>query len=227
MAPDTFERHAIIATLADSPDSILDVGGNRGELAMFLPDAAVTTVNMASEDADYTFDGKTLPFEDKSFDLAVSVDVLEHIPRELRQRHFDELLRVARRGVIVSCPYGSPEHVEAERDLTVWYREVTGKGHRFLEEHIERGLPTGEELETLAATGGHRNRVRYHGDFRQANEAFRASTVLKAKPGPGNAFRYAKLRLDPRRDLELSGDASPHSNRAFVEIFPGSEPERP
>lgn len=226
MAPDTYERHVIIADLAGDPKSVVDVGGNRGEMAIFLPRAAVTTVNMPGEEADVTFDGNTLPFPDGSFDLAVSVDVLEHIPAESRQRHFEELLRVTRTRVIVSCPYGSPGHIDAERDLIDWYRATTGKGHRFLEEHLERGLPTGEELGRLAATGGHRSQVRFHGDYQQANEAFRASTRLKTSPGPRNFFRYAKLRLDPRRDVELSDEATPFANRAYVEIFVDTDSAR-
>lgn len=218
MAPDTFERHAIIAELAGRPATLLDVGGNRGELAMFMPDSVVTTVNMAGEDADLTFDGETLPFADDSFEVAVSVDVLEHIPRELRARHFEEMVRVARRLVVVSCPLGSPGHIEAEGELAAWYRRTTGNGHRFLEEHLERGLPTEEELGELAKTGGNQGSVRFHGDYRQANEAFRASTRLKTRPRPGSAFAYARRRLDPRRDLELSDRSSPESNRAFVEI---------
>ncbi|MFA9400975.1 MAG: class I SAM-dependent methyltransferase [Acidobacteriota bacterium] len=218
MPPDTFERHSIISRLAGRAGSVLDVGGVRGELGLFLPGAEVTTINMEGQDADAHFDGDLLPFEDDSFDLAVSLDVLEHIPAEQRARHFEELVRVARHQVLLCCPLGSTEHLEAEAGLAAWYREVTGEPHRFLEEHLQRGLPTAAELERLARGAADDHRIGYHGDFRRANEAFRRSTELKLHRTPGAAVAYARIRLDPRRSLDLERVASPHSNRAFIDV---------
>lgn len=218
MPPDTFERHSIIARLAGPAGSVLDVGGVKGELGLFLPDAEVTTINMEGERADAHFDGDLLPFEDDSFDLAVSLDVLEHIPAEGRARHFEELARVARRQVLLCCPLGSPEHIEAEAGLASWYLETTGERHRFLEEHLTRGLPGEAELERLADGVGGSRLIRFHGDFRRANQAFRRSAGLKHSHTPATALAYARVRLDPRRSLELDHAASPWSNRAFIDI---------
>lgn len=218
MAPDTFERHRLIAELSASPESVLDVGGIRGELRTFLADATITTVNMAGEDADAHFDGDRLPFEDGSFEVAVSLDVLEHIPAEGRPLHFSELTRVARRKVILCCPLGTPEHIAAERELAEWYREITGEDHRFLTEHLETGLPSEIELREFASRTGLPWKIRFHGDVRRANLAFQHSTRLRHDPSPRHAFQYARVRLDPRRSLTLDTEAAPWSNRAFVEI---------
>ncbi len=220
MPPDTFERHTLIGRLAGSPASVLDVGGIRGELGLFLPDSAITRINMAGEDADAHFDGDRLPFGDRSFDAAVSLDVLEHIPAAARARHITELVRVARRCVIVCCPLGSPGHIAAEAELATEYAETTGERHRYLDEHLETGLPSEEELRSLAEGSGRAWRLRFHGDFRRANLAFRTSTRLKARPGPGSALAYARLRLDPRRSLVLEDASRPESNRAYLEIDP-------
>jgi hypothetical protein len=226
MPPDTFERHSIIARLADPAGSVLDVGGVRGELGLFLPGAEVTTINIEGELADTHFDGTVLPFDDDSFDLAVSLDVLEHIPAGERARHFGELVRVARNQVVVCCPLGSPEHVAAEAALSSWYERTTGRPHRYLDEHLARGLPDEAELRRLADATGEDYRILFHGDFRRANEAFRRSSLLKNRATPANALAYARLRLDPRRSLRLDPMASAWSNRAFVDIRvgPGAGP---
>lgn len=215
LPPDTFERHWIVAEKSGRPTNLLDVGGNRGELAAFMPGTDVVTINVHGEDADHHFDGGRLPFDDDSFEVAVSVDVLEHIPSQERRRHVEELARVARRRVILCCPLGTPEHSAAERDLLRWYRELSGSDHRFLAEHLERGLPTEPELRKLLDCGEN-PRILFHGDFRRANEVFRLSSELRHRPSPARAARYARRRLDLRRDLELSPTSNPYSNRAFL-----------
>jgi len=222
MPPDTFERHSLIAELSGEPDTLLDVGGIRGELGLFMPKTAITTINMAGEDADAHFDGDRLPFEDDAFEVAVSLDVLEHIPGPERHRHFSELVRVARRKVILCCPLGTPQHIAAEDELAGWYRDTAGESHRFLQEHLDTGLPSEPELEELAGASGHPFELRFHGDYRRANAAFRRSTELRAHPGPGTAIAYARVRLDPRRSLTLADRSEFHSNRAFVEIETGT-----
>ena len=218
MPPDTWERHSAIATLSGPAETVLDVGGIRGELSLFMPGAEITTINMAGEDADAYFDGDRLPFADDSFEVAVSLDVLEHIPFEARQKHFDELARVARRKVLICCPLGSPEHVAAEAELADWHLQTTGSEHRFLAEHLETGLPEEDELRSLAASTGLPFRIHFQGDFRKVNHAFRKSTALRSDPGAGTALSYARVRLDPRRHPDLQDESSVHTNRAIVSL---------
>ncbi len=54
------------------------------------------------------YDGTTLPFPDRAFDVVTCVDVLEHVAQY--DRFLDELLRVARRGVFISTPNRRPEY---------------------------------------------------------------------------------------------------------------------
>lgn len=218
MPPDTFERHTLVATLAESPSSMLDVGGIKGELAIFLPETEITTINIEGEDADAHFDGDRLPFADGEFEVAVSLDVLEHIPAQDRALHFRELARVARRKVIVCCPLGTPEHVEAERTISAWHEDYTGRDHRFLSEHLENGLPTEAELESLAGSCNGSYRIRYHGDFRRANNVFQSSVRLRQQPNPKHVASYLRNKLDPRRDSQLEETSKPFTNRAFVEV---------
>lgn len=215
MPPDTWERHTIVAELVGPAATVLDVGGVAGELEMFMPGSSVTSLNVEGP-ADAHFDGDRFPFEDASFDAAVSLDVLEHIPREERQRHFTELRRVTRRTVVLCCPLGSPSHTQAERDVARWYRDTAGEPHRFLEEHIANGLPTTGEIQGMASAAGLEPELLFHGDFREANRLFKLSTEAKANRTPVAIGRYARARLGARRDAAHEERESEHTNRIFL-----------
>lgn len=58
------------------------------------------------------YDGYSLPFPDKHFDLVTCVDVLEHV--EDYHRFLDELLRVTRKSVLISTPNRRPENTNPD-----------------------------------------------------------------------------------------------------------------
>lgn len=216
MPADTRERHAIVSRLAGRQRTVLDVGGVAGELDAFMPSSDVTALNLEREKADRHFSGGEIPFPDDSFDLAVSLDVIEHVAPEDRLGHLRELKRVARTRIVVCCPLGTDAHIEAERSTAAWYREVTGEPHRFLEEHLRNGLPTEEELRELAADAGLRANLLFHGDFESIVELFRRGTMAKLHPRPSTLTAYARLRLSRPRRAELSENSLPTTNRAFL-----------
>jgi hypothetical protein len=216
LPPDTWERHLLISELAGPTRTVLDVGGVTGQLSLFMPAADITTLNVGNEDADVHFDGLTIPYPDDSFELAVSLDVLEHIDRPDRSRHIEELARVASRQLILCCPLGTPEHIEAEHELSEWYRDTISSDHRFLSEHLEKGLPTEGELTEMAATAGLAPELSFHGDFRSLNRAFQLGTLAKHRPTPRSLAAYARTRFNPRRTRTLQRQSTPWSNRVFV-----------
>jgi hypothetical protein len=212
---DTWERHLIVASAVAGPGSVLDVGGRPGELASFLPESHVTALNV-DEPADVVSDGDRLPFADGSFDLVTSLDVLEHLPRERRRQHLEELVRVARSQVVACCPLGTEAHVEAERELAGWFRSAIGRPHRFLEEHLANGLPTETELRELVRNLPFAFEVTFQGDFRRTNEVFRAS-VRK------NVIRYGRELVRPP-DTRLTTTPSEYTNRVFLNGAPRHAP---
>lgn len=60
----------------------------------------------------HVYDGDRLPFEDDSFDVVTSVDVIEHVPDY--HAFLRELVRVARRAVVVSTPNRRAEHTNPD-----------------------------------------------------------------------------------------------------------------
>lgn len=84
--------------------AILDVGADRCHLREHLdPDASYWGIGLGgSPDQEVDLERGPLPFDDRSYDTVVCLDVLEHLanPHET----FDELCRVSRDVVIVSLP---------------------------------------------------------------------------------------------------------------------------
>lgn len=114
------EYDAIVANVP-SGLSVVDAGCGEGVISLLLaergrastgvdlsaPNVAAATAEAARRGASHltTFvqgDAERLPFADKSFDVAVSAHVLEHLPD--LDRGARELVRVARRRVVVAMP---------------------------------------------------------------------------------------------------------------------------
>lgn len=96
-----------------NPSSVLDVGCGIGALVQELQDLKIEVkgievnpeyVQQAQELGRYAelYDGKAIPFGDGEFDTVTSIEVLEHIPDW--ENTFYEMLRVARRNVLISVP---------------------------------------------------------------------------------------------------------------------------
>ena len=150
---DLYQRYRHCAEIIEvlSPARVLDVGGcigdEGGHLAVprdFLEnqDRPIEVVSSDLRHCDdwshVPADALGLPFHDEAFDLAFSLDVLEHIPAAQREAFLSELYRVASRWIVVGAPLATRETVDAERLLA----ERLMRDHMFLAEHQEFGLPT-------------------------------------------------------------------------------------
>jgi SAM-dependent methyltransferase len=154
---DLHQRYRFAGEIAAAlrPDSILDAGGNLGDAGGHLavsrefftsqswkPTKIVSTdLRHCDHPGHVPGDGLQLPFPDDSFDMTVSLDVLEHIQPGARSGFLAELDRVTSRWLLIGAPFSSSAVKEAEDAL------VSELGLHFLEEHSELGLPE-EELIT-------------------------------------------------------------------------------
>ena len=87
----------------------------------------------------------SLPFGKNSYDVAISVDVIEHLESEKRLKAIYELLRVAKNLAIIVVPAGSLSE-DQDRKLDLYFQKEFGYKNQFLKEHVLNGLPKVEEM---------------------------------------------------------------------------------
>lgn len=108
---------ACAAVLPPGGGSLLDVGAGNGAFLSVVeqmrPDLALTGVERSLTAIDMAVSKARLhpgsidaiPFEDRSFDIVASMEVIEHLPYGVYERSLAELERVARRWIMIEVPY--------------------------------------------------------------------------------------------------------------------------
>ncbi len=147
---DLYQRYRMAQEISRhlKPATALDWGGvigdDRGHLAVSEDFLSPSGARITSADVRHCDHPRHIPLtpeaewpEGRTFDLVVSLDVLEHIPNPQRLDFLKKLDRMARRWIILGAPFASPQ-VEAAEDLL---REGLMATQRFLKEHRELGLP--------------------------------------------------------------------------------------
>lgn len=143
--------------------TVLEVGSGTAGLAGSLgPAFAVTALDRTFEPQGapdvpterVVGDVRSLPFGNRSFDVVVALDVLEHVEPTDRVGSLSELVRTTRRRLVVGCPTGERAR-SADRYIG---RVLTGRGETFagswLEEHLEYRFPRRREIvEALDGAG--------------------------------------------------------------------------
>lgn len=137
------------------PIRILDVGGGSEYLRQQLDKSALkydlTVLDIIEKpdsmrgsyiQADATANG--LP--DKSYDVVVSTDTLEHIPAELKRSFVRECLRVSKEVCIIAAPFDTAGVDEAELAVNNFNKMLFGEGQDWLEEHFSFGKPKLEDV---------------------------------------------------------------------------------
>lgn len=139
----SFDRYQRFQALADMVNqlgeenlSILDAGLEDGDFSLFVPRHRVTWL-----DKCLSLDVADLPFPDQSFDVVLAVDVIGGMSPAIRRNFLEEVVRVARRRAIVTTPRAGALTTE-----DIIYRLTQ---NRYLKPHLEKGLPSEEELEII------------------------------------------------------------------------------
>lgn len=154
---DYVRLYRVLSALSElSFETLLDVGGAEGMLAVLARDLLGADVHVSDlssevcERASEIFglevtpaDIHALPFADESFDVLVCAETLEHVfDPEIAVK---ELLRVARRAVVISVPHESPSLIERNRCLGEPHAHI----HAFDRHSFDRWKPRGGAVHAL------------------------------------------------------------------------------
>jgi predicted SAM-dependent methyltransferase len=108
-----------------------------------------------------------LPFESNSYDVVLTVDMLEHLEKKDREKAIEEMFRVAKKEVIIAVPCGKMAY-EQDVLLDRYYREKRGESFHFLKEQINFGLPDKKSMcdtiEKVAAASSKKISVKTQGN---------------------------------------------------------------
>ena len=132
------------------PISIIEIGSGGLGIAPYLK-MPVTGVDVRFEDPIHSLlkpvigDAINLDFSDNSFDVVVSMDMLEHLSNKKRAKAISEMLRVARKMVVVGAPCGDNARKQ-DKKLKEKYVKSRKKSFGFFEEHQKYDLPVKEDI---------------------------------------------------------------------------------
>ncbi len=126
-AADTWERHLVVARLAEAPRQVVDVGGLPGQLRSFLPGASVVAANIEPP-ADLLVEPGALPFRDRAIEVVTSLDALEHVPPPERAASSPSWCASRAAGSCSAARSGRRSMRAPSTRLPAWYRELTGGG---------------------------------------------------------------------------------------------------
>lgn len=137
-----------------SKTTILDAGCGEYGVAAFIDAKHVVGVDILPTDTrvkGFEFvHGSilSLPFSDQEFDIAVSVDVLEHLPANLREQAVNQLVRAAKKAVVIAFPSGP---VAREMDEN-YSRELDSRNEPrpdWLNEHLASEYPAAADIAAM------------------------------------------------------------------------------
>jgi len=92
--------------------------------------------------------GAKLPFRDNSFEMAICMDVLEHVEPSSRGQVIQEALRVASRFVVIGFPAGNPAQ-DSDLKLIAWCKQKKASVPGWLDEHMRFPFP--EEAQVVSS----------------------------------------------------------------------------
>lgn len=201
----------ILRPIIDSGTTIIDAGCGEYGLSAFIDARSVVGVDILPTDAKtegFEFVHGSilaLPFVNRSFSIAASVDVLEHLPAEIRSAAIKQLVDAAKETIIITFPCG-----RAARTIDEDFRRNLEDSNLpipdWLTEHLENPYPEADavagEIESKANETGRkvRTRIFYSESLSVAKWLRWAATRSKYIYLAGNLAAGFLLPLMPKPD---------------------------
>lgn len=185
---------------------ILEVGANENGLAQFAKTPVVALdIELEHLRAARSIglvkpvcaDIAALPFASGTFDVVVSVDTFEHINEESRNMAVEELLRIVgdKGRVVVAFPSGV-DSARAEAFVNERCKSFSGQPVKWLEEHVEMGLPEGDQIaDQIRRKLDAQQRVTVRKNANLRVWQWMWVILMGGWPGFGNAFFQAVLHF--------------------------------
>jgi ubiquinone/menaquinone biosynthesis C-methylase UbiE len=145
------DTRRVLRPFLTNTTTILDAGCGEYGLAAFMPSAKITGVDiLPDEDIDSSVNyvhGSIidLPFEEGSVDVAAAVDVLEHLPNDLRPAAVQQLVRVAKKAIVLTFPSGDAAR-RVDEDFSRALRSREKANPEWLDEHLANIYPDVEKV---------------------------------------------------------------------------------
>ena len=129
--------------------TILDLGGGEGLFESLFPEktSQATILEVSANHRPGTipfvvYGGRTFPFKNKSFDIGIALQTLEHIPPRIRKLLMAEFRRVIRTQIILAFPTRRLHFERIFMAVFILYSIIGMPNMRkFYDEHLQHGLP--------------------------------------------------------------------------------------
>lgn len=161
----------IVEAISNEKSTILDVGsGTDCLMGDFLPHLNISYVDPLIANTPtrppYMIGGDAFSPElnGRTFDCVVSIDALEHVPASQRESFIERLCALAEKAVIIAFPAADAGNaIETDLFINNVYKEAYGTDYRWLDEHLENGLPSLQDVLDILAAQGFETSVRQNG----------------------------------------------------------------
>lgn len=214
---DRTSRHRLLAEVVEDVlpigSTILDIGGSEGLTKRFLPDFEVVTLDIRpAGGVDVLASATQLPFADEAFDAVSGLDLLEHVPGDVRGLVVCEATRVAKELVVFGGPWKSPGLTEVEAEVQEFFVGLFDVENEWLQEHSEMGLPDLEGCEAALQKRGFTTSAFGSNPLRLWSALQKANFVATRS---GSADFHGALNRRLFNEL-ADGDLIPPSYRQFL-----------